>query len=640
MKTSIIKSKKFNWFTLVELIIIIVILSILYGISMSYYKNYLSNTRDVNRVEDIKKIAAWIEIFSIQAQKYPLSNNNLKVTWISNQGYFSKNISELLKFSKNPVDPKDQNLYIYTTNISQNKYQLWAYLEEKNDLFFTTKNTFANNYNYENRYLYSYWNKIWIIVNSETNLPINEKYSSWEINIGDLNDYFKVYFSNSNSNSWTISWSWENLKNSIKSIQNSCIYWENLIYSWKSLIIKKIITNWTSNIEVSCLDWKISFWEEIIDCWEFIYDENLKTCNENKCIWELPLNTQLNWIQKYNISWKYNTTPWDCNYVCKSWYFWNNWICKISDIGYYVEESWSEKQQECNQNDKFQDKQWQSKCEDVLLWYYSIPQWNLPHLWQKICEENNYCENWIKYTCPYWTNSILWSKSINDCVLNKINVIFNLNWWESVSFWSKNVDYNTQIWDLPIANRNWYNFNWWFSQSSWWVKISTSEIITTDITFYAQWIQKINWVCWSTAWTCSAWTVSNFNNTSTPWAYKTWICNWINWWINISCSKQNSRTYSWVTWWWWTCSNSCWSWTQYRTVYCRRYDWTTVSDAYCWWWKPATSQWCSGSNTCKRVKTWWGWEFACWHYLWTSCSPYWSTMWAQSSWTTCLMTCK
>lgn len=640
MKLVLKKSRKYYWFTLIELIVVILILSILYTISFTYYQNQVSKSRDSIRVSDIKQIANSIEIYSLQTKKYPLSDENLLIKWISNQWYFTKNISSLLKFNKLPIDPKDNNKYIYSTDIELQKYQLWTFLEENNQNFFTFKNINAETGNYENRFLYTYWNKIWIILDKNTNSPINSNYSTGEISLSDINKELIVHFTNSNTNSWIINWNWTQLKETIPLIQNSCTYLDKIIYNWENIIDKKIINNWTLNTKISCVNSKLIFWEKTIDCWEYVYDKNLKTCNENKCLWEIPLNTQINWTQKYNISWKYDKLAWDCNYVCKSWYFWNNEECKISDIWYYVNESWSESQKECNLTNNYQDKQWQDKCEIVLDWYYSTPEWNIPHTNQQKCEANYYCENWIKNICPEWTNSQEWAKNISECVANNYIVRFESNWWLTPSFTNKTVSHNNQIWTLPTVTRNGYNFNWWFTQISWWTKITTSTIINSEITYYAQWIEKINWVCWSSAWTCWVWTVSNFNNTTTPWAYKTWTCNWINWWNNASCSKQNSRTYSWATWWWWSCSSSCWNWTQYRSVYCRRYDWTTVSDWNCGWSKPTTSQWCSWATTCKRVKTWWGWEFACWHYLWTSCSPYLATMWAQSSWTTCLMTCK
>jgi len=551
------------WFTLVELIVVIMILSILSTIWLISYKSYVSQTRDSIRVSDIKTIANSLQIHKINIKKYPESEWSLIIEGLSKQWYFKEDQSRLLKINKTPKDPKDWVEYIYSTDIKWEKYQLWWYLEENNELFFSynwiINQAIASSINYKDRYFYSYWDRVWVILDSETNGPINEKYSSGQISIPSIKDELKVHFTNSNTNSWIISWTGEKLNITIWILQNSCILWWKIVSSWNSItwylekevefwwecrwiqrtcengelkwdtkyaysicevkswskceskvyngylipeikhneskLVDKLIPNGWSQLTASCFNGELSYGNEVINCWEYAYDDTTKTCNENKCSWEKPIYSQINGIQKYNILWKHNVTYWECNFICQAWYYWKDWDCKIAQLWNYVWESWKESQEACNLWNKYQDKEWQTKCEDVDIWYYSTPVWNVSHTGQKQCEENSYCTNWIKYWCPVGTNSQVWSTSIDDCKSNyyKIEwVITNWEWWKIDVCWSEiTIDASGNYIKTGILHwsncsqinliKTWYTCSiWWWPTSIWWdVVINWSCIANT-----------------------------------------------------------------------------------------------------------------------------------------------------------------
>jgi len=58
-------------FTLVELIVVIVILSILGTISFISMESYGRSSRNSVRISDVKKMESGLELFSINAGKYP-----------------------------------------------------------------------------------------------------------------------------------------------------------------------------------------------------------------------------------------------------------------------------------------------------------------------------------------------------------------------------------------------------------------------------------------------------------------------------------------------------------------------------------------------------------------------------------------
>jgi len=72
---------KVQWFTLVELIVVITILAILWTIAFISLQWYSAQARDTTRVSDIQNIKTSLELFSLNTWKYPLPDEGEQVLY-------------------------------------------------------------------------------------------------------------------------------------------------------------------------------------------------------------------------------------------------------------------------------------------------------------------------------------------------------------------------------------------------------------------------------------------------------------------------------------------------------------------------------------------------------------------------------
>ncbi len=127
-----------NWnkkaFTLLELIISIIILAILWTIAFISLQSYSKQSRDSARVSDMSKIRTGLELFSLDAGKYPIPTWWTGVTysgaivwtqWTFGESTY-KNVSKLDKIPKDPLMDAE---YVYSTTINRQEFQLWWVME-------------------------------------------------------------------------------------------------------------------------------------------------------------------------------------------------------------------------------------------------------------------------------------------------------------------------------------------------------------------------------------------------------------------------------------------------------------------------------------------------------------------------------
>lgn len=122
-----------KWFTLVELIIVIAILSILSAVWFVSLQKYLANARDAARYTNIKDISDSLSVFHIRTWKFPAPDSSTTIMWKTTvlwyQGTVWKQVSNLLNFNKVPKDPGVWDEYIYYTNPNKTKFQLLFFSE-------------------------------------------------------------------------------------------------------------------------------------------------------------------------------------------------------------------------------------------------------------------------------------------------------------------------------------------------------------------------------------------------------------------------------------------------------------------------------------------------------------------------------
>ncbi|MDP2090837.1 MAG: prepilin-type N-terminal cleavage/methylation domain-containing protein, partial [Candidatus Gracilibacteria bacterium] len=74
------KLQKQKAFTLVELIVVITILAILGTIAFISLQGYSQNSRDSVRISDVSRMKTTLELFHLDAGKYPSPTEGLDVT--------------------------------------------------------------------------------------------------------------------------------------------------------------------------------------------------------------------------------------------------------------------------------------------------------------------------------------------------------------------------------------------------------------------------------------------------------------------------------------------------------------------------------------------------------------------------------
>lgn len=167
-----------SWFTLVELIVVIVILWVLSTIGFVSYNGYLWGARDSNRVTQLKNISDSLTLYATD-KNLPLPDEYVTVQAGSNvawyQWYAGRNTLELINYTNGWLDPRDEEYFTYYLSSDRKKVQLLAFLEETDNL--QTSLPFigqAHAADYSNRFAKVYGKKLWVMTLTSTKQPIQE----------------------------------------------------------------------------------------------------------------------------------------------------------------------------------------------------------------------------------------------------------------------------------------------------------------------------------------------------------------------------------------------------------------------------------------------------------------------------------
>jgi len=117
-------------FTLVELIVTILIITILWTIAFISLQWYWKQARDSTRISDISTIKSWLEVFNIDSWKYPKPTNGINITyswWLvwTQWSVWESVITNISKIDRIPIDPLKQNEYTYSLLNNNKEYQIW-----------------------------------------------------------------------------------------------------------------------------------------------------------------------------------------------------------------------------------------------------------------------------------------------------------------------------------------------------------------------------------------------------------------------------------------------------------------------------------------------------------------------------------
>lgn len=199
------KNKNFKKaFTLVELIVVIIILTVLSWISLVAYNSYLSWVRDSNRISQISAIYSGLSSYNIK-KSLPLPDDKINIEWswwtvISYQWIAWETVLDTISFKKWWKDPKEKLNFIYYLT-SDRKYLQLMWLAEEEQTIYAKNNIvwkiYAKDLDYTKRFVYVYWDKLWVLTEENTNMPINFLPSirlAWSLDISTTTDRYTATF--------------------------------------------------------------------------------------------------------------------------------------------------------------------------------------------------------------------------------------------------------------------------------------------------------------------------------------------------------------------------------------------------------------------------------------------------------------
>jgi|SaaInlStandDraft_7_1057024.scaffolds.fasta_scaffold15054_2 prepilin-type N-terminal cleavage/methylation domain-containing protein len=121
-------------FTLVELIVVIVILAILWTIAVISLQWYSKTARDSTRISDLSSMKTSLELFYLDAWKYPLTTDGVDITYSwsivwSQWIFWDDTFKNVTRLNKIPTDPVTEYKYTYSVTKTRNEYELAGILE-------------------------------------------------------------------------------------------------------------------------------------------------------------------------------------------------------------------------------------------------------------------------------------------------------------------------------------------------------------------------------------------------------------------------------------------------------------------------------------------------------------------------------
>ncbi|MFK7780210.1 MAG: discoidin domain-containing protein [Candidatus Gracilibacteria bacterium] len=129
-------------FTLVELIVVITILAILGTIAFISLQGYSASSRDSVRISDVSNMKTSLELFHLNAGKYPLPDNLEEISYSGDILWYQGTLGQIVvsQLSRNlneiPTDPLSDKEYIFSTSGTRNEFEILNLLE--GDLAFNT----------------------------------------------------------------------------------------------------------------------------------------------------------------------------------------------------------------------------------------------------------------------------------------------------------------------------------------------------------------------------------------------------------------------------------------------------------------------------------------------------------------------
>lgn len=586
------KNNYLKWFTIVELIVVILVLAILWTIAFVSLQWYSKDARDSTRLTDLKTISKTLELYKIRDGVYPLPENWTEITFswaeVWTQGIFweqtRKDLSRYAIISTAPKDPLTLNHFTYSVLNTRTEYELWAILEWWIVKFIPISTTYA----WEDlATAYIKWDYNWLVA----------KVSTWTTN------YVLAVPSIINSDL------------SVKSYETIVLN-KSLVYNWyknlpSSYSWTTYNTLWESNLNLVST-WNIVVYNGTISSLSDI--NNLKTLSQNlQLVYSWTLMSAIPDIQRIllidtNNRQDINNVAWE---IVNKYLWWN--VEFSTDIGsfncdYGYTWNWT------NCIKTIFTKTELDNITSSFLWDWWLinnpTSLSIPNLWENISVLITKDISWATkfWNIKYINNSWLLTASIINETEPPVNLqLSHVSWKNTFS-----ISWVAGVWNWECIIQ--YNKNWIWTDISWGIFDCDSNIINIPVTLPGDWWIDSDWNNITIRLTdtnnnISLWTFSTSLTCSNIWPWPSdptldRDCDW-NW--NNQVTYYSCSTVSWCASWY-----NCVSWADYRI---RMPIWWDTSR--CWeflrsWYKCSTSwnystyaawrDWCSSFTSIKNYQ--------------------------------------
>jgi hypothetical protein len=204
--------KIWSWFTLVEVVVVTIILSILWAVGFISYANYLIWVRDTKRLWDLTAIHDGLQS---SITKWDLVNPDSSIVinawWILvwNQWYAWAGILNLIGLQDGGwKDPKNDSYYTYYLYKDKKSFQLMAWFEDSPDKLKSTSlslplfpEAYAWTPDYSVRFPKVYGKQLWVLTNT-LKVPVQELQTG-ALDIATTTNTYIAYLNGTTTVSWT-----------------------------------------------------------------------------------------------------------------------------------------------------------------------------------------------------------------------------------------------------------------------------------------------------------------------------------------------------------------------------------------------------------------------------------------------------
>lgn len=321
--------KNKNWFTLVELVVVIIILAILSSVAVISFKWYSLKSRNWVRLSDINNIETSLELYSTEYWEYPLPVNWTVMTYDWDEQWkqwtFDIELWNLLwNLDKLPIDPKTKQEYIYSKSLWLEEFELKYDLEDEtayNPIYAAWEiNKISWNYNW----IYNIWKS-------------KKYYSAPSLIIADSNINTTVW----QPTNFYINWRIDEVPYIIDKIADNkpdgeaeyITFTTNLQADYNTNVIlkeipeyKTLIDYWTDDTKKEYLAWALLWEKSWITYEEIVWPVSnpVYSCSWTKAVLAWPTMTRNATSVTWDFEWQSTHPTEPCYFWCSDNYY-NDW---------------------------------------------------------------------------------------------------------------------------------------------------------------------------------------------------------------------------------------------------------------------------------------------------------------------------